>query len=139
MKYQRLLVALTVLNLLLLAFTLGQARVAAAEGEGKAPVLRGRALEIVDDQGRVRASITVQPADSSFKMPDGTRGYPETVLLRLITPEGRPNVKIGATERGSGLLLSGNSDPTYVQILSEGPRTSLKLSDKSGQEEVIRP
>jgi hypothetical protein len=139
MKYQRLLVALTVLNLLLLAFTLGQARVAAAEGEGKVPVLRGRALEIVDDQGRVRASITVQPADSSFKMPDGTRGYPETVLLRLITPEGRPNVKIGATERGSGLLLSGNSDPTYVQILSEGPRTSLKLSDKSGREEVIRP
>ncbi|HEX5962949.1 MAG TPA: hypothetical protein VFY42_04455, partial [Gemmatimonadales bacterium] len=76
---------------------------------------------------------------STFKMPDGTRGYPETVLLRLITPEGRPNVKIGATERGSGLLLSGNDDPTYVQILSEGPRTSLKLSDKDGRKEVLRP
>jgi hypothetical protein len=139
MKHQRFLVALTVLNLLLLAFSLGQFRVVMAEGEGSAPVLRGRALEIVDNQGRVRASITVQPADSNFKMPDGTRGYPETVLFRLITPEGRPNVKIGATGRGSGLLLSGNSDPTYVQILSEGPRTSLKLSDKDGREEVIRP
>jgi hypothetical protein len=139
MKHQRLLVVLTVLNFLLLAIFLGQARLLMAEGDGPAPVLRGRALEIVDDQGRVRASISVQPADSSFKMPDGTRGYPETVLLRLITPAGRPNVKIGATERGSGLLLSGNSDPTYVQILSEGPRTSLKLSDKAGREEVIRP
>jgi hypothetical protein len=139
MKHQRLLVALTLLNFLLLAFSLSQVRVLMAEGDATGPVLRGRALEILDDQGRVRASITVQPADSSFKMPDGTRGYPETVLLRLITPEGRPNVKIGATGRGSGLLLSGNSDPTYVQILSEGPRTSLKLSDKDGREEVIRP
>ena len=139
MKQQRLLVTLTILNFLLLAFSLGQARVAAAAGQGTAPVLRGRTLEIVDDQGRVRASITVQPADPNFKMPDGTRGYPETVLLRLISPEGRPNVKIGATQRGSGLLLSGETDPTYVQILSEGPRTSLKLSDKTGREEVIQP
>lgn len=139
MMHQRLLVALTVLNFMLLASSLGQARDAEAEARGSAPVLRGRALEIMDDQGRIRASITVQPADSTFKMPDGTRGYPETVLLRLITPEGRPNVKIGATERGSGLLLSGKDDPTYVQILSEGPRTSLKLSDKDGRKEVIRP
>jgi hypothetical protein len=139
MKYQRLLIALTVLNVLLLAFSLGQGRLLMAEMDGPAPVLRGRALEIVDEQGRVRASISVQPADSGFKMPDGTRGYPETVLLRLMSPEGRPNVKIGATERGSGLLLSGNDDPTYVQILSEGPRTSLKLSDKDGRKEVIRP
>jgi hypothetical protein len=29
------------------------------------PVLRGRALEIVDDQGRVRASITVMPPSGS--------------------------------------------------------------------------
>jgi hypothetical protein len=91
MKTQRLLVALTVLNILLLVFSLGQTRTVVAEGA--APVLRGRALEIVDDRGRVRASITVLPADPTVKMPDGTVGYPETVLLRLITSKGRPKRK----------------------------------------------
>jgi hypothetical protein len=55
MKIQRLLIGLTLVNLALLVFTLSQARPAAAEGGP--PVLRGRALEIVDDRGRVRASI----------------------------------------------------------------------------------
>jgi hypothetical protein len=139
MKSQRLLVAMTVLNILLLVYSLAQTRVVVAEGKGIAPVLRGRALEIVDDRGRVRASITVQPPDPDFKMPDGTRGYPETVLLRLITSKGRPNVKLGAGERGSGLLLGGESDPTYVQILAEGRGTSLKLSNKDGREQLIKP
>jgi hypothetical protein len=137
MKTQRLLIVITVLNLLLLVFSLGQTRAVVAEGA--APVLRGRALEIVDDRGRVRASITVLPADPTVKMPDGTIGYPETVLLRLITSEGRPNVKIGTSEQGAGALIGGESDPTYVQILAEGPRTSVKLSDKDGRVRVLRP
>jgi hypothetical protein len=139
MKSQRLLIVITILNMLLLVFSLGQTRAVMAEGEGIAPVLRGRALEIVDDRGRVRASITVLPPDPDFKMPDGTRGYPETVLLRLITSKGRPNVKLGAGERGAGLLLGGESDPTYVQILAEGRGTSLKLSNKDGREQLIKP
>ena len=96
-------------------------------------------LEIVDDSGRVRASITVVPADPAVRMPDGTTGYPETVLLRLIDSKGGPNVKVGATERGAGLLLGGESDPTFVQILADGPSTSLKLSNKDGREQVIKP
>ena len=118
-------------------FSLGQTRAVVAEGI--APLLRGRALEIVDDKGRVRASITIMPADPTFKMPDGTVGYPETVLLRLIDSKGGPNVKLGATERGAGLLLGGESDPTYVQILAEGPSTSLKLLNKDGRERLIKP
>lgn len=137
MRHQRLLVAITALNLLLLAFSLAQARAVVAGGAE--PVLRGRGLEIVDDRGRVRASITILPADPTVKMPDGTVGYPETVLLRLIDSKGGPNVKLGATERGAGLLLGGESDPTYVQILAEGPSTSLKLINKDGRERVIKP
>jgi hypothetical protein len=137
MKNQRLLVVITVLNLLLLVFSLGQTRAVVAEGV--APVLRGRALEIVDDRGRVRASITILPADPTVKMPDGTMGYPETVLLRLINSKGRPNVKLGATERGAGLLIGGESDPTYVQVLAQGPSTSLKLLNKDGRERLIKP
>ena len=137
MKTQRLLVVITILNLPLLMFSLGQTRAVLAEGP--APVLRGRALEIVDEKGRVRASITVLPADPTVKMPDGTTGYPETVLLRLITSQGRPNVKLAATERGAGQVLGGESDPTYVQILAEGPSTSLKLSNGDGREHLIKP
>jgi hypothetical protein len=102
-------------------------------------VLRGRGLEIVDERGRVRASITVLPADPAVKMPDGTTGHPETVLLRLMSPEGRPNVKIGASAQGAGLGLGGEDDPTYVQILAQGASTSLKLTDKEGREQVIKP
>jgi hypothetical protein len=65
--------------------------------------------------------------------------FPETVLLRLITPEGRPNVKIGASKDGSGLGLGGEDDPTYVQILAQGSQTSLKLTDHDGKEQVIKP
>jgi len=137
MKNQRLLVVITVFNILLLVFSLSQTRAVVAEGV--APVLRGRALEIVDDRGRVRASIRILPADPAVKMPDGTVGYPETVLLRLIDSKGGPNVKLGATERGAGLLLGGESDPTYVQILAEGPSTSLKLLNKDGRERLIKP
>jgi hypothetical protein len=137
MKYQRTLLAITIINVLLLVISVH--RTGAVGTRDLLPVLRGRALEIVDDSGRVRASISILPADSTVKMPDGTTGYPETVLLRLITSEGRPNVKIGASEQGAGALIGGESDPTYVQILAEGPRTSVKLSDKDGRVRVLRP
>jgi hypothetical protein len=136
MKYQRTLLTITIINVLLLLISVHRS---GAVSTRELPVLRGRALEIVDDRGRVRASISILPADSTVKMPDGTTGYPETVLLRLITSEGRPNVKIGASERGAGALIGGESDPTYVQILAEGPRTSVKLSDKDGRVRVLRP
>ena len=137
MKIQRLLIALTAVNLALLLFSLARPRAAGAQDI--APVLRGRALEIVDDSGRVRASITVLPADPTVKMPDGTTGYPESVLLRLINSKGGPNVKIAATERGAGLNLGGESNPTYVQILAEGSSTSMKMINKDGREQVIKP
>lgn len=137
MNTRRFLIALTVVNLALLISSL--ARPAAAGAGGVAEVLRGHALEIVDDRGRVRASIEVFPADPTVKMPDGTTGYPETVLLRLRTSEGQPNVKLAATEDGAGLVLGGESDPTYVQILARGASTSLKLSNKDGQEQLVKP
>jgi hypothetical protein len=137
MSTQRLVVALTVVNVVLVACSL--IRPGAAAPEGAAPVLRGRALELVDDRGRVRASIQVLPADPSVKMPDGTTGYPETVLLRLISAKGAPNVKLAATEDGSALVLGGESNPTHVQVLARGASTSLKLTDKNGRENVVKP
>jgi hypothetical protein len=34
-------------------------------------------------------------------------------------------------------LLAAN--PTYVQLLAEGPNTSFKLSNKDGREQLIKP
>jgi hypothetical protein len=136
MKIQRLVIGLTVLNLVVLMFVLFRTTSAAAPEA--TPVLRARGLEIVDDQGRVRAMIKVFPA-STAKMPDGTTGYPETVLLRLIDSKGAPNVKIAATEDGSAVSFGGESNPTHVQILARGTNTSLKLVNKDGHEQLIKP
>jgi len=135
MKIQRLLIALTLLNMALLIFTLAQMRPAVAEGVP--PVLRGRALEIVDEQGRVRASLNVLPAKTR---PNGER-YAETVLLRLITERGRPSVKIGASEQAAGMSLAGpsNTKDTYLILEAKGTASSLRLRNEDGREQVIKP
>ncbi len=116
MRSQRLLYALTALNLVLLLFILFSSTVPALASTSVSPVLRGRALEIVDDRGRVRASIKLHPAHT-FE-PTGKR-YPETVMLRLIDPNGRPEIKIGASVEGGGLSLVGVSDSTQVLLLAD--------------------
>jgi hypothetical protein len=137
MSSQRLLIVLSVVNLALLGFLL--IRPAVAAGNDAAPILRGRALQLVDERGRVRASIDLYPADPNVTMPDGTRGYPETVVLRLISSKGAPNVKLAATEDGSALVLGGEANPTHIQLLSRGAATSITLSDKDGHSQVIKP
>ena len=135
MKMHRLLVGLTILNLILLTVILlsGSRQVVATSS---APVLRGGALEIVDDRGRVRASIKVQPAET-FE-PTG-RKYPETVVLRLIDPNGRPEVKISASEEGGGLSFVGESDAVRAQLHADRGGTSLRLTNSAGKQRLIEP
>jgi hypothetical protein len=54
-------------------------------------VVRGYAFELIDEKGNIRAEIKVLPAVPKLQMPDGSVGYPETVLFRLIDPKGKPN------------------------------------------------
>ena len=115
MKAQRLLVVLSLLNLGLLVFLLAQTRVQfGPQGirvwtNVDGSVLRGRALEITDDQGRIRASINLHQADQ-------TASYPETVILRLIDQSGRPSVKLSTSDRGGQLALVSDIQETYVQL-----------------------
>lgn len=147
MKIQRLLIAATVINLGLTMFLLSQIRRVDAgvvdargvEPASPAPVLRGSSLEIVDDQGRVRASIKIHPADPNFKWPDGKIGYPETVMFRLIDPKGRPEVKLGASVEGGGLGLIGETDTTHALLEAQGPDALLKLTNKSGKQQLLKP
>ena len=135
MKTRWPLAVLTLANLAVLVCSLGNLHSASAQGPPA--VLRGRGLEIVDDAGRVRASITVLPAGTS---PKGDR-YAETVLLRLITERGRPSVKIGASEETAGLSLTGptGTSDTYVILEAKGRSSSLKLRNEDGREQNVKP
>jgi hypothetical protein len=102
------------------------------------PVLRCRELVIVDEHGKDRAQIVVYPASTTK---DGQK-YPETVLLRLIDQNGRPAVKIGASEEGTAISFAGDSERREwngVQILANEKGSSIKLTNKDGQERVIKP
>jgi hypothetical protein len=132
MKIQRLLVVLTVLNLGLLVFLAGHLPTAAAEGD--APMLRGRGLQIVDERGRVRASIIVHPAGSAAGMT-----YPETVMLRLVDPNGRPEVKIGASVEGGAVGLVGQADTIQASLTATRDEARLKLQDNDGRAFILKP
>jgi hypothetical protein len=64
MNRSRALIALTALNVMLVLLSLGVS-VRPVLAEAPPAVLRARALQIVDEQGRVRASLTVLPATTS--------------------------------------------------------------------------
>jgi hypothetical protein len=136
MKLQPALVVLTLVNLVLLTLTLAQ-RGPAVAATDVAPVLRGRALQIVDEQGRVRASISVLPASTD----KSGETSPETVLLRLVTERGRPSVKISASEELAGLAFVGptGTKETYLQLWAKGRVSSLRLKNEDGREQVVTP
>lgn len=142
MKGQRILTVLTLVNFGMLAVLLWS-QLRPVQAGGPLPVLRGSALEIVDAQGKNRATLTIQPAGPAIKS-DGTaakdgRIYPETVLFRLIRPDGRPSVKITTSEEGSALTLGGGTDPAYIVINSNGGDPELALTNKAGQRKIIKP
>ena len=130
MRIQGLALVLTVVNLVLLIVLLGQFNPLSAQEP--APVLRGRALQIVDDAGRVRASLSVLPAEDQS---------PETVLLRLITERGRPSVKIGASEESAGVSVAGPSGTTntWITVKAEGTNSSIVVKSEDGGEQIIQP
>ena len=138
MKTQKFMIALTIANAGMLLFSLAQPRPTAAQDV--APVLRGHALEIVDDQGRVRAEIKVFPAQPNLKMPDGTTGYPETVLLRLNDSHNGPHVKLATTEDGSGLVLGGKTGTNAYTLTRRRPFDQDRQQGRPGTDhQTVRP
>ena len=131
------LACLTVINLALLGYQIF--RVQPASARETPQVLRGKSLEIVDDLGRVRVSIKIQTPDGKRYTKANGKPYPETVMFRLVDPNGKPNVKLGASVDGAGLGLGGESDPTYIQIIADGPETILNLTNHDGKKHTIKP
>lgn len=136
MRKEQLLVVLMVLNLAFFIISCIR-QINPVLAEGTVPVLRVRALELVDGQGRVRASLGVLPA----KVQANGEMSRETVLFRLITEQGRPSVKIGASEETSGLSFAGptGTSDTYVILQASGRASSLKLRNEDGSEQILKP
>ena len=131
MKLQRFLLVLTAANLVLLVFLLS--RLGPIEAQGRLPVLRGSALEIIDAQGRVRASIAVNPP-----VVVDSQAYPESVLLRLGDVNGGQIVKIDASTRGTGLRLSDGSGGA-VALAANVTGNSVRVTAKDGREQLLKP
>lgn len=145
MRAQRLAIGLTVVNLVLLVLILGSrlplaALAAAANTPGASPpatqevvpILRGRALELVDERGQIRSRLNVEA--------DGE------VVLRLIDRNGEIRVKLGAGEGGSGLLLLDEATEPGVHIVARRiatparpTTTSVILRGTDGGQRVIKP
>jgi hypothetical protein len=137
MKTQPLLILLAAANLSIPFYQFVQPRTVRAATPDVPGVLRGRALEIVDDRGKVRASLSVLPEDP--KVIWKGKPYPETVLLRLMNADGGAGVKLGASKTGAGLVIGGELSHTYVQVLARGGQTYVKLLSNDGRERVINP
>jgi hypothetical protein len=127
------MIVLSILNLVLLfGLVFERVQPALAQRE-ELPMLRGRGLEIVDDRGRVRASISVLPASTV-----GSKRYPESVLLRLIDPTSGPVVKIGAATDGGALGLTDGAN-SGVQVFAHDTGSFVRIVERSGREQIIRP
>lgn len=130
MKTQRFAVALTAINFVLLLLIVMQARSTTAQTV--APLLRARALELVDEHNVVRVRLNVKESE-----------------LNLFDKNGIIRVKLGAGEDGSGLVLSeGGTDASrgYVQIIArqtgtaqQPATTSITLRGADGRQRVITP
>ena len=133
-KLGRLTFLLSLVNLGLFVWLVGQTgRVAAQD----ANVLRGRGLEIVDDQGRVRASIT------RYGKSDGGT-YNDIVIFRLHDEAGKPMIKLDTHVttnglKGSGLGLLGASDETQAYIGTNGPNAKVDLKNGDGRRQQLQP
>ena len=131
MKTQRVALALTAVNLVLAVFLVSQ--IHRTQANEVAPVLRGRGLEIVDDQGRIRAQILVAaPTTVNGKL------YPETVLFRMADPKSGPVVKMTASSNGSALGLSDDED-AGVSLYARDTGSFVKVVDKKGKEQILKP
>jgi hypothetical protein len=120
MNPMRIAVALSAINGALLLVALTRAPV-----PGPGEVLRGSALELVDDGGRIRARLNVEPSGE--------------VVLRLLDRRGTIRVKLGAGEDGSGLLLANDATEPGVHLLAKADGSSIRVANKDGRERRLAP
>jgi hypothetical protein len=129
MTTRRFLMAISVLNVACAAVSVSQLPQAGAAGAQVSDVVRTRHLEVVDADGRVRASITVHPANPDVRMPDGTT-QEDSVVLRLVNPDGGPGVKLATAPNNVGLALIAKQGD-YLQVFGDGVRVTKDFKQRA--------
>jgi hypothetical protein len=94
-----------------------------ADGQEAPAVLRARAIELVDDRGRVRAQLNVEGDGAVFRIRDRN---------------GTIRTKLGAGVDGSGLLLANERTEVGAQVLATRRRTALTLR-RDNRRKVLKP
>ena len=127
--------ALTLINLVLAIFLIAQLRPVSAQQKQNTPgVLRGRSLELIDNSGKVRATIQIQPAS----VVNG-KSYAQNVILRLIDTHGKPLVKLGAGEDGTGGLYIDDGTDHGIQLITNKSGNFIRITNADGKEHVVKP
>ena len=93
-------------------------------------VLRGRALELTDDAGRMRCRINVESTGE--------------VVLRMTDQGGTIRVKLGAGEDGSGMVLLDETAEPGVHLIARreakpGKKATSVTVAAGGKTRVIAP
>jgi hypothetical protein len=92
---------------------------------GELQVLRGSALELVDERGQIRGRLNIEPQGE--------------VVLRLLDERGTIRVKLGAGTDGSGLLLANDATAPGVHLLASAKGSSVRVVNRDGRERLITP
>jgi len=122
MKYQRIAIVFSILNLLLLFFLLAQ--VPSSAQQDITPVVRTRALELVDERGKMRAQLNMESTGE--------------VVFRLRDANGTIRTKFSADEEGSSLSMMDDRTQATVQVRATKAGASIILIDRDGNKQVIK-
>lgn len=122
MRSQRIAIAVTAINLSALAFF--QLNTPTSARSDVAPIIRARAIELVDDNGKTRAQLDIEKTGE--------------VVFRLRDPNGTIRTKLGAGTDGSGLSMMDDRTEATVQIKAEKAGTGITLYDRDGKANPIK-
>lgn len=122
MKYQRVAIFFSVFNLLLLLFVL--AHVPSDAQQSVTPVVRTKAFELVDENGKIRAQINIEKTGE--------------VVFRLRDAKGTIRSKFSADETGSGLSMMDDRTEATVQIRAIQSGASMILIDRDGNKKEVK-
>ena len=122
MKLQRIVIILSIVNVLALAFVFAERRTSA--DEAISPKVRTRAIELVDDSGKTRATLDVEKTGE--------------VVFRLRDEKGTIRTKFSAGQDGSGLSLMDDRTEATVQIRANRDGGGITLFDRGGAKNVLK-
>ncbi len=113
MKTQRIALALTLINLIVILF------IAASPQKENFDRITVKEFEMIDQNGKQRALIKVEP--------DGE------IVFRLRDSQGNVRVKLGAGNDGSGLVLLDDQTNPGVHALAKKDKAFITVTGKDGK------